>query len=277
MAVVPLADGRAVAIGARALAEGMAASTQRMWEDNPRLDAILAALEPEFSGWYTATRSVLRVLVGSDDLDFVNAFVCDAAKITRNPPASFIAAVAAIVGAGATTRDAVVSVVREAIPEIVQDEITYTLEDIADTIRRLPGDEPFALGVRRLLTSSLELLARRIEEPGFPIDVLCGERPADLEPLLQRYPLPVYFRGSTLLSWHDDEALGLLGEELLMMEHAMSALLFGPRYGSECPLTTSSSCKVPRTILCNTAPCRIDDAACASSSVMATFGAVGKV
>ena len=281
MAVVPLADGTAIPIGARALAEGMAASTQRMWEDAPRLDAILAALDPELSCWYTATRTVLGELVGTGDLDFINAFVCDTAMMTRNPPASFIAAVAAIIGGGADTRDAVITAVREAIPEILEDEIAYTREDIADTIRRLPEDEPFAQGVRALLTSSLELLARRTAEPGFPVDVLCGERPTELEPLLQRYPLPVYFRGSTLLSWHDDEALSLLGEELLMMEHAMRILLFGPRSGRECPLTASSSCKAPRTSLCSTEPWRInadaDGMLCAFSGAMATFGALGKV
>ncbi|MFP5247635.1 MAG: hypothetical protein ACLGH0_13165, partial [Thermoanaerobaculia bacterium] len=177
--------------------------------------------------------------------------------------------------------DAVMRAVREAIPEIVEDEIAYTRADIADTLSRLGDDEPFARGIRRLLISCTELLARRAEQPEFPVNVLCGDAPAELEPLLLRYPLPCYFRGSRLLSWHDDEALSRLGEELLMMEHVMSMLLFGPRYGSECPLTSSSTCQAPKSLLCSTAPWRIDADAdgmlCAFSSAMATFGAIGKV
>lgn len=281
MAVAPIGDGMAIPIGARALAEGMAASTQRMWENEPRLDAVLAALEPQVAGWYTATRTIVREFVGSDqDLDFINALVCDAAMMTRNPPASFIAAVAAIAGSRATTKDAAVAAVRDAIPEF-EEEIAYTREDIVATLGRLGEEEPFAKGIRRLLTSSLELLERRAAQPAFPVNVLCGDHPDDLEPLLLQYPLPCYFRGDRLLSWHDDEILANLGEDLLMLEHAMRILLFGTRHGSECPLTPSRSCQAPKTILCSIAPWRVDvdvdGMLCAFGNAMATFGAIGKV
>lgn len=281
MAVMPLGDGAFIPIGARALAEGMAASAQRAWEDEPRLDTLLAAIDPEVAGWYTATRDLLRELVGSgEDLDFINAFVCDAAMMTRNPPASFVHAVVAIAGAGATTRRAVVDAVREAMHDIVEEEIASMREDLTATIGRL-DDEPFAQSIRRLLTSCLELLDRRAAQTDFPISILCGERPEELEPLLLRYPLPCYFRGAHLLAWHDDDALRLLGRELLMMEHVLRILLWGPQNDRECPLTASPSCESPKTILCATAPWRLgvaaDGTVCAFTSALATFGAIGKV
>lgn len=153
-------------------------------------------------------------------------------------------------------------------------------EDLTATIGRL-DDEPFAQSIRRLLTSCLELLDRRAAQTDFPISILCGERPEELEPLLLRYPLPCYFRGARLLAWHDDDDLRLLGRELLMMEHVLRILLWGPQNDRECPLTASPSCESPKTILCATAPWRLDVAAdgtvCAFTSALATFGGIGKV
>jgi len=282
MAVARMSDGTIIPVGARALAEGMAASVQRMWEASPHLDTTLSQLEPQVAGWYQATRNILRELLESeDDLDFINALVCDASMMTRNPGASFIAITATIAGRHVKTKPDVFGAVREAFQETIDEELAYTRADIADTLGRLGDEEPFARGVRRLLTSFIELLARRLEQPGFPIDILCGDRPAELEPLLLQYPLPCYFSGSRLLAWHDDENLGRLGEQLLMMEHAMRILLFGPRTGRECPLTTSSSCHATKSALCGTAPWRIgadaDGMLCGFSAAMAAFGALGKV
>lgn len=284
MAVVPTGDGRVIPIGARALAEGMSASVQRIWETEPRLDALLAALDPEDAGWYTATRTILGEIVGTtEDLDWINAFVCDAAMMTRNPPASFIGAVVAIIDANAKSKETIAAAVREALQGVFEDETHETREDLAAILARLGNsDEPFAQAVRLLLTSSDELLARRSAAPGFPIEVLCGDQTAQLRPLLlDPYPLPCYFRGTSFESWHGDDVLARLAEELLMMEQVMCILLFGPRNGGSCPLTESSSCHAKKTFRCGKEPWRIDIDAdgmiCAFGSAMNTFGAIGKV
>jgi hypothetical protein len=283
MAVVPANGDMVIPIGARALAEGMSASVQRIWETEPRVDAVLAALDPEDAGWYTATRALLGEVLGSEeDLDFVNALVCDVAMMTRNPPAAFIAAVVAIIEAGAGSKDSVVVAVREALHEMVAEETAETRQDIAGILGRLgDSDEPFAQAVRRLLTACDELLVRRSEQIGFPLDVLFGHELAEVQLLLQLYPLPVYFEGTTFRSWHGEEVLERLGEELLMMEHVMRILLYGPQSGSACPLTDSSSCQATKSILCGAAPWRINlDAegmTCAFGSALSTFGVLGKV
>lgn len=283
MAVVPAGDNVAIPIGARALAEGMSASVQRIWETEPRVDAVLAALDPEDAGWYTATRTLLSEVVGSEeDLDFVNAFVCDAAMMTRNPPAAFIAAVVAIIEADARSKDSVVVAVREALHEMISGETTETREDIAGILSRLgESDEPFAQAVRHLLTACDELLVRRSEKIGFPLDVLFGQELGGVQSLLQRYPLPIYFEGTTFRSWHGEEVLERLGEELLMMEHVMRILLYGPQSGTACPLTDSSSCQATKSILCGAAPWRInlnaEGMTCAFGSALSTFGVLGKV
>jgi hypothetical protein len=283
VAILPIGDGRAIPVGARALAEGMSASAQRMWEDEPRIDATLAQLDPEDSGWYTATRTILAKIIGSDlDIDFINAYVCDAAMMTRNPPASFIHAAAAIVDARAGSKAAVIETVREALREMVGEEIDDTRHGIAEILERLHDSvEPFAQAVSLLLSTCDQLLVRRSAEIGFPIDLLCGDMRSELKTLITDYPLPCYFSGSSFLSWHNDEVLGRLGEELLMMEHAMRILLFGTERERACPLSESSSCQAPKTILCGMAPWRIhldaEGMICAFGSAMVTFGAVGKV
>lgn len=283
VAAVPI-DGRvAVPIGAKALAEGMSASVQRVWETEPRLDAMLTRIDPRRGGWYTATRTVLGDLVGpGEDLDYINAFVCDMAMMTRNPPAWFIAAVVAVIDSGAGSKADIVAAVRSALHEMIEEETTATRDDIAAILGRLAGsDEPFAEAVRRLLTSSDELLERRSKEPGFPVDVLFRKELVEVQALLQRYPLPCYFNKTTFLSWHGDEVLARLGEELLMMEHAMRILLFGTKDGAACPLTDSSTCHAPKSVLCGSAPWQINADAegmiCAFGSAMSTFGALGKV
>ncbi len=285
VAVVPVgSDHKAIPIGARALAEGMSASVQRMWETQPRLDALLAALDPEEAGWYTATRTILVEIVGSEEhVDWINALVCDAAMMTRNPPAAYIAAAVAVMDAHASSKEAIGTAVRETLRGLIEEETIETRQDIASMLGRLgDSEEPFAQAVRRLLTTSDELLARRSEQIDFPIDVLCGNQSAGLQSLLlDRYPLPCYFRGTTLESWHGDEVLARLGEDLLMMEHVMSTLIYGPRNDSACPLTESSSCQAHKTLLCGMAPWRIDldsdGMICAYGSAMNTFGAIGKV
>jgi len=261
----------------------MSVSAQRMWEDMPRVDFVLAAMEPEDAGWYTATRTILREIIATDDdLDFINALVCDAALMTRNPPASFVIAVLAIIEANATSKETVSTAVRAALQEMVEQETTDTRQNIAGILSRL-GDsqEPFAQAVRLFLTNCDELLERRTIDAGFPIDILCGDRRPEVKTLIDRYPLPGYFNRSTFLSWHRDEVLGRLGEELMMMEHAMRILIFGTEHERACPLTESSSCQAPKTYLCGTAPWRIEldeqGMICAFGSAMVTFGAIGKV
>lgn len=283
VAAVTIGDGLIIPIGARALAEGMSASVQRVWEIEPRLDAVLAATDPKVAGWYTATRSVLAALVQPDqDLDYVNAFVCDMAMLTSNPAAAFVAAVIAIIDSGAASKAAVVAAVREALQEMIAEEVAATRKDVAGILERLgDSDEPFAAAVRRLLTSSDEMLQRRSGQPGFVVDVLFGRELREVQSLLQRYPLPCYFQGTTFLSWHGDEALARLGEELLMMEHAIRILLWGPGDGAACPLTESSTCPAPKSDLCGSAPWKIDadgeGMVCAFAGAMHTFGALGKV
>jgi len=283
VAIHRIDDAAAIPIGARALAEGMSASVQRLWEEEPRVDQVLAGMEPEDAGWYTATRSILAEIIGSDqDLDAINVFVCDTAMMTSNPSASFIAAVAAIVGAGARTRPAVFAAVREALQPILAEESAFARTEIAEMLARLgDSEEPFAQAVRRLLTSSDELLARRGTDPDFPIEILCGDQHRQLQALLASYPLPCYFQGSKFLTWHDDEDLARLGEELLMMEHALRILIHGPGDVRACPLAASTSCPAPKTYLCRSAPWRIgmnaEGEVCAFGGAMYTFGALGKI
>lgn len=283
VAAVPLDAGLVVPIGARALAEGMSASVQRVWETESRLDAVLAAIDPRRAAWYTATRAVLGDLVApGEDLDYVNAFVCDIAMMTRNPPASFIAAVVAIIDSEARSKHDIVIAVRDALQEMIEEEISATRDDVAGILGRLAGsDEPFAEAVRRLLASVDELLERRSRQPSFLIDVLFGRDLVEVQSLLRQYPLPCYFQGTTFMSWHGDDVLARLGEELLMIEHAMRVLLFGPNGDDACPLTESSTCNAPKTLLCGSAPWQInvdpDGMTCAFGSAMSTFGALGKV
>lgn len=282
-ALVRMSEKVSIPIGARALAEGMSASVQRIWEVEPRVDGVLARLDPAVSGWYTATRMLLGEIIGSDrDLDYINAFVCDIAMMTRNPLSSFVMAAMVMITSGAKTKEDVVSVVREALRELVTQETEETRVEIAEMLSRLAeSTESFGRAMRRLLTSSDELLVRRSAEPGFPVHTLFNRELGSMQTLLQQYPLPSYFYGGKFMSWHGDEDLARLGEDLLMMEHAMRILLYGPDTGAACPLTESSTCGAPKTILCGAAPWQInvdaDGMICAFGAAMATFGTLGKI
>jgi hypothetical protein len=152
-------------------------------------------------------------------------------------------------------------------------------QDIAETLSRL-GDERFANGIRRLFDSCIALLDRRAARPDFPVNILCGDDYEGLQPLLHEFPLPCYFQGSTIMAWHEDTILRDFAEDLLMMEHAMRILIYGPQTGAECPLAASPSCDAPKSALCSTAPWRVgvadDGLVCAFGSAMATFGLFGK-